>query len=166
MNALSLNYELKPISIASYVLAVTTEAGGANRPMISKIDTRAGALLTAGVLIGAVIGWSMAKLNTSSAQGLSTGMIPASDPAPTSVRWMLTNKGAIVLGEKFANEAECERRRVKYVDHTAQRIQSTLEAAWGKGYTAAQYPLVQQDIARAQASISDAEATYCSAYPA
>ncbi len=130
--------------------------GGLNN-MVTK--TSAIALGVGGVIAGTLMGWGIVQF---------TG-VPQSNAAPVSTapqRWMLTYNGAVVIGQKFPTELECEKGRRQYVEGIFAQEEARFKMTWGKtGYTMAEYPYFQADMAKRQAATKEAEATYCSPFP-
>lgn len=123
-------------------------------------------LVVGGLLVGTMVGWGISKIPEGSAEPVPSSAV---EPAPqadsaVSTRWMLTYNGAIVIGEKFETEAECEKGRHHYIDTIVVRVRTQMEHRWGRGYTGLEYPYFRADMTQGEAAIREAEATYCSSY--
>lgn len=142
--------------------------------MVTIAKAHAAILLGIAVVGGIAIGWAISPAIDNSAmadqtsdamtQQEPTALISQRVETPAPPRWMLTSNEQIVVGEKFLTAAECEQGRGRYVDTIVARVQTQIEATWGKGYTMREYPYYQEDVRRAQALIAEAEATYCRSY--
>lgn len=123
-------------------------------------------LVGGGVIAGVALGWGLPKILEASANQaqVATAIAPTHIENPVSRQWMITQNGAVVFGEKFLTELECDQARRHYIEKISSQERATIEMVWRHGYRRIDYPYFQADLEKAKSNIREAEGSYCLEY--